>query len=288
MAKRVIVRISAPSRWEKNYLVESLKQSKLPSVRYVEGSDEVVRDENIVAIVSNNLSKEDCKKLPNLRYLIIPASGTEGVDHDVVKGRGITIIQDKEIASSGVVEYVYEQLKQLSKDKLRSYLKGKTIGLLGYGHVGKEIYERLSKYGLKWEIMKEDPSTLGRELGIKFVGNKDSLEGILSDSDIIINALPLNSETKGLLADKTYMIKRGALIINVSRSGIMNEKQILDGVVNGQFSGAIFDVYPKNINTGDYSNSNIVLTPHIAGIYGKALNEMVGFIKRSVKKVLRR
>jgi len=77
--------------------------------------------------------------------------------------------------------------------------------------------------------------------------NLKGIEKVLPKTDLLINTLPLNANTKGVLLNKTNSIKKGAIIINLSRKGIINEKEIIKKVNEKYFFGAIFDVYPKNI-----------------------------------------
>ena len=146
MVRRVIVKIKPPFRWPKNYIVDALKSAKLPSTKYVESSGPIYRDDNIEVLVSNVVTIKDLGGLSRLRYIIVPTSSTEGIDLDEVQQRGINIIQDKRITAEGVVDYTYNQLKAFSDGNIKGFFKGKTIGLLGFGNVGRGIYERLSAY----------------------------------------------------------------------------------------------------------------------------------------------
>ena len=201
-------------------------------------------------------------------------------------GDSVKIIQDKSIVALGVVDYVYDQLKRFSNGEIKKYLEGKKIGLLGFGNIGRRIYKKFASNGCSWEIIREGAwhHNTGQKSIRYFCLN--NIDKVIKESDVLINALPLNNHTKKVMIGKTNMIKKGALIVNVSRSGILNERAVLEGVLNRRFSGAIFDVYSEDINPKDYSHPKIVLTPHIAGIYGNSLNRMTRFIKINIESLL--
>ena len=160
-------------------------------------------------------------------------------------------------------------------------MRGATVGLLGFGNVGKEIYGSLRKFGCRFEAFTKKTNPYHE---IKTRKGKADLMTLISSCNIIINALPLSKETDNLLYGKNSQIRREALVISVSRVGIIDDYAILGDVLKGNLRGAILDVYSDEINPNDYSNKNIILTPHLAGIYGEALNNIVGFVKRSIKE----
>ncbi len=80
------------------------------------------------------------------------------------------------------------------------------------------------------------------------------------------------------------MFKPGSVVVNLSRSGIFDEKEILDRIRKGELGGAIFDTYSKNINLKQYSkNKNIILTNHVAAIHGNNLERIAQLIKKRVE-----
>ena len=139
----------------------------------------------------------------------------------------------------------------------------------------------LRKFGCRFEAFTKKTNPYHE---IKTRKGKADLMTLISSCNIIINALPLSKETDNLLYGKNSQIRREALVISVSRVGIIDDYAILGDVLKGNLRGAILDVYSDEINPNDYSNKNIILTPHLAGIYGEALNNIVGFVKRSIKE----
>jgi phosphoglycerate dehydrogenase-like enzyme len=140
----------------------------------------------------------------------------------------------------------------------------------------------LQNIDCKFRIIKKIPINTSEK--IEFCGNLENLDEVIKYSDVLINALPLSNETKGRLMQKTYDLKKNSVIVNVSRAGILNEKEILQRIINKDLLGAIFDVYPKDINCSKYlENKNIILTPHIAAIYGNNLERLALSIKKQIE-----
>jgi len=270
---KITIRINAPSRWKKNYLVEALKKSGIRGEytrRKINPRTEV--------LITNYLSNNELKNLSNLKVLIIPTSGTEKIDLKAVKKKGILIHQDKSRISQGVVQYFLDKVRKMSGVPLDKYFLGKNVGLLGFGNIGRRIYFALKNYDCKFWIIKKRPFNPSKK--IVYCSSLNGIDKVLRSCDIIINTLPLSKETKGIGFNKTKLIKNGAVVINLSRSGILEEKEILDRVKEGTLKGAIFDVYPKGLDLRSYVKvSNIILTPHIAAIYKNNLKKILQKIK---------
>lgn len=275
---KIVVRIKFPSGWKRNYLIEALQKKGL-NAEYT--NNDINLDVEI--LITNNLSETELDNLQFLRYLIIPTSGTEAMPLDKLRERKIKIFQNKELISRAVVKYIIDMIEQLTGIPVGECVNKKTIGLLGFGNIGKGIYNRLSKYGCKFRVIKSKGNK--RSKNILKIGTLEKVDDILSKSDVIINSLPLNKYTKGFLMNKTNLIKDGSIIVNVSRSGILNEKAILEGVLKGRFGGAILDSYSKNIDLNHYNHNNIILSPHIASIFNGGLENLTSYILKTVRDI---
>lgn len=277
---RVEVKILKPIKWKEHFLVDALVKEGIPTKYFMNNTCE-----DVEILVSNSLPVEELHRLKRLNHLIIPTSGTESICIEEALQRGIKIYHNPSITSKGVADYVTHNLEKILENQMVEFMNRATVGLLGFGNVGKEIYESLRRYRCHFEVFTNKTNPYSEIRARKGISD---LLSLLSNSDIIINTLPLTNETNKLLYDRNSQIKAGALVVSVSRAGIMNDHAVLEDTVRGYFKGAILDVYSKDINPNDYKHRNIVLTPHIAGIYGEALNNLVQFIKRSIDTALRR
>ena len=110
------IRIKTPSRWNRNYLVEALKEKGLEG-DYAQGKI----DPNTEVLVTNYLSNEELERLTKLKRLVIPTSGTEGININELEARGIKTYQDKSTILRGVVEYFLDNVRRLSGESLEKY-----------------------------------------------------------------------------------------------------------------------------------------------------------------------
>ncbi|MDH3267539.1 MAG: phosphoglycerate dehydrogenase [Ignavibacteria bacterium] len=145
-----------------------------------------------------------------------------------------------------------------------SELFGKTLGLIGIGKIGKEVAIRASAFGMK--VISFDPLVSAEavsDLQIQLV----PLDDIWEKADIISVHTPLNDRTKNLISYKELaMCKSGVVIINCSRGGIVNEKDLLKALKEGKVSAAGLDVFetePPDFGIGLIQHPSVVSTPHL-------------------------
>lgn len=152
--------------------------------------------------------------------------------------------------------------------RLSSYqLGGKTVGIIGCGRVGRELAKRLKGFGLTLQYFDQIPLPDKEEfeLGLKRVGFSE----ILETSDIISIHMPLTDHTRGLLGPRELAsMKKGSIIINTARGGIVDENALIDYLQSGHLGGAGLDVFqqePLDPGSQLFDLPNVILTPHLAG-----------------------
>jgi len=143
-------------------------------------------------------------------------------------------------------------------------LHGKTLGIVGFGKIGREVAIRSRAFGMN--VIAYDPvvsEDIASKLGIDLV----DLNTIFKNSDIISVHVPLNDETKNLISEDTLQkCKDGVKIINCARGGIVNEDAIVNALDSGKVSAAAFDVYekePPDFSGRLINHPKIVTTPHL-------------------------
>lgn len=152
-------------------------------------------------------------------------------------------------------------------------LLGKTVGIIGYGRIGREVAHRAAAFGMRTiavsRTVAETPAPLD------WLGGMARLDELVGESDYVLVALPLNEETRDLFdAARLAAMKPGAVIINVGRGRIINERALYDALKERRIGGAIIDVwytYPQaGENAAGPSNlpfhelDNITMTPHFS------------------------
>ena len=142
-------------------------------------------------------------------------------------------------------------------------LKGKTLGILGFGNIGQRVAEMASVIGMN--IITNSNSASDEDLS-KLGASKVSTEQLLTDSDILSLHTKLNDDTKNML-NKTSIatMKPSAVIINCARGGLINEADLKDCLNNDVIAGAAIDVYEKEPATENvmFGAKNLLLTPHL-------------------------
>jgi phosphoglycerate dehydrogenase-like enzyme len=161
-------------------------------------------------------------------------------------------------------------------------LSGMTVGLVGYGHVGRRVAERLIGFGVRILVTDPLPARDARVLAVEF-------DRLLADSDVVSLHAPLTPETRGLIARRELAAMRsGAVIVNTSRGGMIDEDSLADALLSGHIAGAGLDVFacepPGSSRLLELPN--VVLSPHVAGLSGPSVAEMTRRATTSVIQVL--
>ena len=142
-------------------------------------------------------------------------------------------------------------------------LKGKTLGIVGFGNIGQRVAEMASVIGMK--IITNSNSASDEDLS-KLGASKVSTEKLLTDSDVLSLHTKLNDNTKNMLNKSSIgTMKPSAVIVNCARGGLINEADLKDCLNNDVIAGAAIDVYEKEPATENvmFGAKNLLLTPHL-------------------------
>ncbi len=236
---------------------------------------ERARDAEVVLTNKSILSRATIAALPKLRYIGVLATGYNVVDTDAARERGIPVCNVPEYGTPNVAQAVFALLLELTNhtghhaqtvrdgrwttakdfcywDFPLVELKGLTLGIFGYGRIGKSVAEIARAFGMR---------VLTCDLG----GNPDAL---LRESDVITLHCPLTPETKHFInAARLAKMKPTAFLINTARGGLVNEADLADALNNGRLAGAGLDVLsvePPPSENPLLRAKNCLITPHIA------------------------
>ncbi len=146
-------------------------------------------------------------------------------------------------------------------------LKGRTVGIIGFGGIGQEVAKRLKGFDMKiLAVSKRGPKERDEE--VDFHGLAESLPEVLQESDFVIVAPPLNEETRGLIGQREFsQMKASAFIINVARGPVIDHDALVEALKEKKIAGAGLDVFwqePADPSDPIFS-CNIIATPHIGG-----------------------
>ena len=146
-------------------------------------------------------------------------------------------------------------------------LRGRTLGVIGYGRIGREVVRLLAPWGMQVLVTQRTPVD---EDGVAYV----ALETLLAAADVVVVACPLTDETRGLLdARRLGLMKPTALLVNVARGAIVDQPALVEALREGRLAGAGLDVVdPEPLPAGDplLELPNVVGAPHSLGLHGRA------------------
>ena len=246
-----------------------------------------IGDAQIIFTNKTPLNLDVLSEVPSVKYIGVLATGYNVVDTKTAKKLGITVTNVPDYSSNAVAQFTMALLLELChhigahnnavqngdwiKNKDFCFwnhplieLRGKTMGIVGFGKIGKATVKLAQAFGLKIKVYNR---TVYKEFEndiLQFV----SLDELLQTSDIISLHCPLTKQTEGLINKKTLAkMKNSAMLINTSRGPLVNEKDLTLALNNGELYGAAVDVISKEPMTKNnplLNAKNCIITPHIA------------------------
>lgn len=247
------------------------------------------KDADIVIIANNPYPAEAFRGAENLKLINVAFTGVDHVAGKVAAERGIQIANASGYATQAVAELVigltlglYRQITK-NNDNVRlgehfpgllqgNEIKGKTVGIIGTGHIGIETARLFQAFGANLIGYNRSENDEALELGLNYV----SKEELLKKSDIVSLHLPLNDDTKHFLGKEDFnLMKSNAILINAARGPIIDNDALAEALNDDKIAGAGIDVYdgepPLDDNCLLLTAKNTVLTPHIAYLTDEAM-----------------
>ena len=267
--------------------------------------DEIV-DADAILIRNAHLSREIIEKGCNLKVISRHGSGMENVDVKTATEKKIYVTNTPVANSTSVAEHIIGMMLALAKNlmlmdnatrkghfdirhQLYSVeLKGKTLGIIGLGNVGRRVASIASK-GLQMNAIGYDPfiSDQPIDTSIRLTNNWQKM---LEESDFISLNLPLNKKTAAVIGKKEFdMMKNTAFLINCARGALVDESELINALKQGRIAGAAIDVYsedPPPVDHPFFSMKNVILTPHTAAHSNEAMKNMAIQAAQGIIEVL--
>jgi D-3-phosphoglycerate dehydrogenase len=244
----------------------------------------------LITRLSHHISKEVIKLGVRLKVIATATTGLDHIDLDAAQMAGIKVISLKGEVEflktiTATAEHTFGLMLSIcrnipaafndvlkgnwNRDNFRGVeLKGKTLGIVGFGRLGKMVSVYGSAFGMR--VIINDPYITDIPDNIKQCG----LDELLQKSDFVSIHVPLNSETFKMIGQPQFsLMKRSAYLINTSRGDVIDEDALIDALTNKIIAGAAIDVISGELLTGndsriiDYAraNNNLIITPHIGG-----------------------
>lgn len=233
------------------------------------------------------LNNELLRSLPRLRYVGVLATGYNVIDTDEARRLGITVTNIPAYSTGSVAQLTFALILELcfhvqrhsdsvmegkwtgSVDfTFRNYplteLAGKTIGIIGFGNIGRKVCEIAMAFGMKVLASSRSGKDTPEYPGFELTDTDD----LLSRSDIVSIHCPLTPQTAGMInMNRLRLMKKSAFLINTSRGPIIVEKDLADALNEGSIAGAGLDVMaeePPRAGNPLLTARNCIITPHIA------------------------
>lgn len=265
-----------------NYLISNkIPVDYLPNISPTELLEVVSRYEGLVVRSRTKITKEVIEEGKNLKIVGRIGSGCDNIDIKTCRQRKITVINAPDANSQSVAELtitlIISLLRKLDfvtlsmkegkwlKNEIRGEeLSGKTVGIIGYGYVGKRVAEILSCFGCKLQIYSRSYQNC-------------SINELFSGSDIITIHAALTKETEGMIGKELLTkMKKQAYLVNISRGSIIDEDALYNVLSKGKIAGAALDVFwqePLEEGSKWRKLKNVILTPHIGAATIEALEK---------------
>lgn len=245
------------------------------------------------ALIVRNRTKVDAGLLaqaPKLEAVGRLGVGLDNIDLAACKARGIAVYPATGANDVAVVEYAVGAMLSLLRGAFSATAAviagewprtrllgreayGKQLGIVGFGAIGRKVGAAASALGMR--VAAHDPNIPAGNAAWSQAWGKVAaldLDALLRDSDVVTLHVPLTADTKNLLdRGRIARMKRGAILINVARGGVLDEGAVADALRDGALGGAALDVFeqePLSKERGQVFAGcpNLILTPHIGGL----------------------
>ena len=248
------------------------------------------------------ITKEIFDACPNLKYIGVLATGYNVIDLEAAKAHGVTVTNIPAYSTESVAQHVFSfilyftnQVAQHSASvmsgdwvKCRDFcfwngslseLKGKTLGIFGYGNIGKKVCELGKAFGMNVICCTRTPKE-GMPEAVSF-------EDLLKRSDFLTLHAPLTEQTKNIINKESLsLMKKSAYLINTARGGFVVEQDLADCLNNNGIAGYAADVLLQEPMAADcplLKAKNCVITPHIAWAPRETRKRLQGIAEQNLK-----
>lgn len=278
-----------------------------PDISYDELKKKIKEFEVLIVRSRTKVTREIIESAEKLTLIARAGVGLDNIDVKAAQEKNIAVINAPEAPTYSVAELVIglmiaalrgiprgdmalKEGKWIKKELLGRELNGKTLGIVGFGRIGQEVAKRALAFNMKvlaYDVIGE-LAKKAEELGVEFVGTtKEALYKLLKESDIITLHVPLLPSTYHMIGrDEISLMKNGAVIINTSRGGIIDEEALYEALKEGKIAAAALDVFENEPPTGVSLKlaqlPNVVATPHIGASTEEAQRKAATIIAQKI------
>jgi D-3-phosphoglycerate dehydrogenase len=282
-----------------------LKVTYEPEITTEQIAEKIGNFQVVVVRGRTKLSRELIEKADKCKIIARVGVGLDNIDQEAAKEKNIRVINAVEGATTAVAELVIGLMLSMAREIPRadreirngnwikkelagSELKGKYLGIIGLGNIGKRL-GRLTR-ALNMNIIGYDVVPIDEEFSKEVGLMKADLDTLLSSADYVSLHVPLLDSTHHMInAEKLKLMKNTARIINTSRGGVIDEEALYNSLKEGNIAGAALDVFEVEPATGNKLTTlpNFVATPHMGAQTKEAQLLAANIIAEKIIQVLR-
>lgn len=267
-----------------------------------------IADVDIVFTNKVRLTRERLEQSPRLKFIALTATGTDNIDTEYARQRGVVVANIRDYCTQSVVEHVFGTLLTLTHSLNRYHnavragewqqstefcmlnfpvreLSAMTFGIVGYGSLGQGVARIARELGATVLISARPGSD-------EIPDDRVAFDEVLARSDIVSLHCPLTDATRNLFGPGQFRaMKNDAILINTARGGLIDSQALVDALTTGDIAAAAIDVLPNEPPIDgdpllDYKGSNLILTPHIAWATDKARQNAIDELAANTKAFL--
>ncbi|KAM0261153.1 hypothetical protein ACHAQJ_002415 [Trichoderma viride] len=299
-----------------------------------------VKDATIIAVTLTPLDSSTLSAAvtPNLRLVVVVASGTDGIDKQQCKERGIRVLNVPNANTDSVANHVVAvyfacrrrlltmhhtmfktdewrrrgtvtQMMHSRDGGLPLSCQQEVVGIIGYGAIGQRVAQQCRGLGMTVLIASRKGAALDAipaaneqiSIGTETSDSRTPFTEVLRRSSVLVLCLPRNPETINMISDEEFQImSRKAIVINITRGGIMDEHALLRALKGGLIDGCAMDVFlSEPSGAGDHwkegdspilklseaeaDEINLLVTPHVAWYAGTTIENYLQTFKQNVE-----
>jgi len=287
--------------------------------------DQAKNYEVISTFIYSDLSQKNLRKLPQLKMIATRSTGMDHIDLDYCQQKGIVVANVPHYGQNTVAEHTFALILTISRriteavNRVRQGgfspvgltgfdLKGKTLGVVGVGNIGRYVVKIANGFGMKvLGVARHPDPQLAKKLGFEYV----SLEECLRRADIVTLHVPLTKNTFHLINRQNIkLMKKGSILINTSRGPVVESEAILWALENGILAAAGLDVLEEEENLDNpeklfdpylskddlkelvtahllREKPNVIITPHNAFNTKEAIQRIINTTVKNIEAFLK-
>ncbi len=285
-------------------LPEGFRAAFLPAQTQEALQNEIAGAEYLLAGGRLKITREALDQAGSLRMIQRSGVGLDALDLDAIREKGLPLYVNQGVNAESVAEHALllilaslRRLPEIDRNTKNGIwkkqeqgvrteeLKGKTVGIVGMGHIARILAELLRPFGVKllyWNRSRAEED-FEQRFGLRYVG----LEELLESSDVVTLHCALAPETRHLIREETIArMKPGAILVNTARGGLVDTAALAGALRNGKLSFAALDVHEQEPIPADYvlkELDNVILTPHVAGVTADSFRAMMHEAFRNIR-----